>query len=97
MPWMIALILVIAGLCFTGFVMRASAQEKGPVTVETVTQASNPEIEQMLREIETRPAPEPIPRSCRSPIRSPRSTPPSAPRSSMASAPRAASTPGRCW
>lgn len=60
MPWMIALILVMAGICFTGFMMRAQAQEGKPaVTVETVTQASNPEIEQMLREIETRPAPEP--------------------------------------
>ena len=60
MPWLIALILVAGGLCLAGLAVRAQAQEApAPVTVEKMSTASNAEIEQMLRKIETSPAPEP--------------------------------------
>ena len=60
MPWLIALILVAGGLCLAGLAMRAQAPDgQGPVTVAKVSNASNAEIERMLRKIETSPAPEP--------------------------------------
>ena len=60
MPWLIALVLILGGLCWAGFAVRAQAQEKkAPVTVEQVSNASSAEIERMLRDVETRPAPEP--------------------------------------
>ncbi len=58
MPWLIALILVAGGLCLAGLAMRAQAPDgQGPVTVAKVSNASNAEIERMLRKIETSPTP----------------------------------------
>ena len=58
MPWLIALILLVGGLCLAGIAVRTHAQEvQGPVTVAKVSNASNAEIERMLQKIETSPAP----------------------------------------
>lgn len=58
MPWLIALVLIVGGLCWAGLAVRAQAQEeKTPVTVERISNASSAEIERMLSDIEMRPAP----------------------------------------
>lgn len=59
MPWLLGMAMVLCGIGLAAFALRANAQAgPGGVTVEKVSQASNAEIERMLRAVEAGPVPE---------------------------------------
>jgi len=59
MPWISLVLLTIGALLFAGLTRQTRAEEgKTPVTVKRVTRASNEQIERMIDNLETRPAPE---------------------------------------
>lgn len=59
MPWISILLLAIGAMLFAGLAAKTHAEEASPpVTVKRMTRASNEQIERMIDELETQPAPE---------------------------------------